>query len=69
MHVSVFQNLVLHPGKMEVFPGSSPNNVHIQFKDARYTSIIIDTKDLLYFLESLTEQVRLIDLKQDPKDL
>ena len=48
---------------------TSPNNVQLLFTDANYTSIIIDTKELLHYLESLTEQVRLVDLKQDPKDL
>ena len=76
MRISVFQNLSLDPEQVDVTavvnpPKATYNKARVQlmFRDANYTSLLIDTKALLHYLESLTEQVRLIDLKQDPKDL
>ena len=76
MRISVFQSLELDPEQVDVTavvnPPKDPYNkarVQLMFRDANYTSLLIDTKALLHYLESLTEQVRLIDLKQDPKDL
>ena len=76
MRVSVFQSLELDPEQVDVTPVVNPPKdpydkarVQLMFRDANYTSLLIDTKALLHYLESLTEQVRLIDLKQDPKDL
>jgi hypothetical protein len=70
MNISIFKSLDLDPEKVMVNRvKTSPDNVQLLFTDANYTSIIIDTKELLYYLESLTEQVRLVDAKQNPRDL
>ena len=75
MNVSVFQNLSLDPEKIVVNEVKNPpkntsyNKVQLLFPDANYTSVIIDTTELLYYLESLIEQVRLVDAKQNPRGL
>ena len=61
-------NFTLDPSKLRIQKGER-NTTQLLFVDLSYTSVFADTRELLEYLESMTEQVRQIDMEQNPRDL
>jgi len=68
MIVSSAGSLVLDPNKVIIKKGGD-KRTQLLFADVLYLSFFADTSDLLEYLECLTEQVRLIDMEQNVRDL
>ena len=68
MNLSGYVNLELSSKKLRV-QKAEDRRTQLLFGDILYASVIANTADLLEYLESLTEQVRLIDCEQNLKEL
>lgn len=68
MITSVSGSLVLDPSKVIIKRGGD-KRTQLLFADALYISFFAETSELLKYLENITEQVRLIDRKQNSKEL
>ena len=65
---SIVGSIRLRPEKV-IVKKAERNRTQILFVDILHISLFADTAELLVYLESLTEQVRLIDSDQNAKEL
>jgi len=62
--LSGYINFTLLSEKVTVHKGRN-NTTQLLFEDMKYASLFADTRELLEYLENMTEQVRLIDMEQN----
>jgi hypothetical protein len=68
MNLAVYSNFKLDSEKLAVKKGLD-KRTQLLFADIKYVSVLVDTAELLEYLENMTEQVRQINCEQNKREL